>query len=54
MTNYLEIKQGKVYVNIEGEMKETKDYSLIGATVIQLAEDKCNVIVKENEREYIN
>ncbi|WP_408044208.1 hypothetical protein [Tenacibaculum litopenaei] len=39
MDNIL-IQECKVFVNIEGEMKETTDYSLIGAAVLQASEDK--------------
>jgi Fur family ferric uptake transcriptional regulator len=39
MKKPIQIKGNKVFVNIEGEMIETRDYSLIGAAVLQLVED---------------
>jgi hypothetical protein len=39
----IEIKNSKVYINIEGKMKETTDPTLIGFAVLDWAE-KENVI----------
>lgn len=46
MNKLLEIRENKVFVEIEGEMKETNDCKLIGKTVLKL--------VKESKRDLFN
>ena len=45
MTKSLEIINGKIFVNVLGEMKETADPIFIGCAILDYAEKNNNLII---------
>ncbi|TDQ27642.1 transcriptional repressor [Tenacibaculum caenipelagi] len=54
MSKLIEIRENKVFVDIGGEMKETNDCTLIGATVLKLVNQSKSSLFDKHKRSLDN